>query len=362
MATLDQLPAEQRAIIELVLQQQRSYADLSGMLGMSAARVKELARDALGELSPRTYGRVDPEWRGQVADYLLGQQSGPESTATRGHLKSSEAARAWANSLLDALDPLYGNGARPEIPEAGAPEPVRRSRSRERTGSPLAERRPRERAPRKPREPLSPEAERVVRRRRLIGGGIAALVAAGIAALLIFVVLGGDDEKKKAGGSAAKAGGTPVPLGQLALKPVNGQKGQGQAILVRANGQLQLVVAARGLQPNQRGKNGQPGSAYEVWLFNSPKDAKSIGAQVTDQQGNYQGAGPLPKNFDKFQSINVSREPIDRNESYSGDTVLSGKLSSLKAVDPNAAAQAQQQQQQQQQGQQGAQGQTTPQP
>lgn len=360
MATLDQLPAEERAIIELVLQQQRSYEDLSGMLGVSSARVKELARSALSELSPRTYDRVDPAWRGQLADYLLGQQAGPESTATRGHLKSSEAARAWAGSLLDALDPLYGDAARPEIPEAGAPEPVRRGRRERPAASPLSERRARE--PSTPRRPLSPEAEAIVRRRRLMGA-LAALGAAAIAAVLIFVVFaGGDSKDKKATAAPQTAAGQAIPLGQLVLKPLGGEKGQGQAVIARAKGRLQLVVSARGLAPNQRGKGGAAGTAYEVWLYNSPKSAKSIGAQVTDQKGNYQGAGPLPKDFTKFKYIDITREPIDQNEAYSGQTVLRGKLSQLQVIQPGGGQQGGAQGGTGAQGQPGAGGGTATQP
>src|SRR3954447_2586655 len=121
MATLDQLPAEQRAIVELVVQRGRSYEALADVLQVPAERVRELARDALTELSPRTAARVDPEWRGKVADYLLGQQPSPDQRATREYLKESETARAWALSLLDSLDPLYPNGAAPAVPE---PDPV----------------------------------------------------------------------------------------------------------------------------------------------------------------------------------------------------------------------------------------------
>ena len=48
---------------------------------------------------------------------MLGQQSGPEATATKGHLRRSEAARSWARSLLDSLEQLYENGSVPAIPE-----------------------------------------------------------------------------------------------------------------------------------------------------------------------------------------------------------------------------------------------------
>ena len=117
MATFDQLSAEQRAIVELVLRQERTYDELADMLGMPEARVRELARDALVELAPVSVRGVEEDWRGQLADYVLGQQTGPEATATRGHLRRSEAARTWARSLLDSLEQLYDNGSMPAIPE-----------------------------------------------------------------------------------------------------------------------------------------------------------------------------------------------------------------------------------------------------
>src|SRR3954447_14148457 len=123
MATFDQLPAEQRAIIELVVARGRSYDALADVLQVSTERVRELAREALVELSPVSARRVDGQWRSRVADYLLGQQAGREAAATRDHLAGSEAARTWALSLLDALDMLFGDEV-PEIPEAGAAEPA----------------------------------------------------------------------------------------------------------------------------------------------------------------------------------------------------------------------------------------------
>src|SRR4051812_11538520 len=122
MATFDQLAADQRAIIEIVLRQDKSYEQIGEMLDLPPPRVRGLARAAWGELAPFTAEFVDAQWRGQLADYVLGQQTGPEAQATRGHLRRSEPARIWAYSLLDALDDFYAAGARPEIPvgEAGA--------------------------------------------------------------------------------------------------------------------------------------------------------------------------------------------------------------------------------------------------
>src|SRR3954454_19269424 len=120
MATLDQLPAEQRAIVELVVQRGRSYDALADGLQVPSERVRELARDAPVARAPRTPQPVDDQWRGKVADYLLGQQPQADQRATRAYLKESETARAWALSLLDSLDPLYPNGASPVVPEPDA--------------------------------------------------------------------------------------------------------------------------------------------------------------------------------------------------------------------------------------------------
>src|SRR3954454_14343219 len=103
MATFDQLPAEQRAIIELVVTRGRSYDALADVLQVPATRVRELALDALVELSPVTAQRDDTQWRSQVPNYVPGQQTGADSTATRTDLKRAELARTWALLLLDSL-------------------------------------------------------------------------------------------------------------------------------------------------------------------------------------------------------------------------------------------------------------------
>ena len=107
MASYDQLSAQQRAIVDLILKRGQSYDQLADTLGMPEARVRELARDALTSLAPVSAAAVDEGWRAQIADYLLGQQAAPEAAATRGQLRRSEAARAWSRSVLDSLEHLY---------------------------------------------------------------------------------------------------------------------------------------------------------------------------------------------------------------------------------------------------------------
>lgn len=343
MATFDQLPAQQKAIIELVLRRGQTYEDLADMLGMSEARVRDLAREALSELSPRSAARVDDDWRGQVADYILGQQSGPESNATKGHMKRSEAARAWAYSLLDALDDLYGeNGDRPVIPDGDAGGARRaRTASTKAAAAPARKARPRpardededddeaDDDDERRRSPLSPEAARVVKRRRLfaLGGGLLALIAA---ALVVFVWSPWSDDEKKASASEEQAQARIVK--RVVLQPLDrsDRESAGLAVIGEQDGKLSLIVTAQ-LPRNKETE------AYEVWLYNSKTDAVSLGAQQTDQAGIYQGAGPLPADYEKYKYFDISREKIDRKAAHSGTSILRGEIASASTEQSGGA-------------------------
>jgi len=314
MATFDQLSPEKRAIVELVLQQGKTYPELADMLGIPEARVRELARDALVELAPVSVRGVEEDWRGQLADYVLGQQAGPEATATKGHLRRSEAARSWARSLLDSLEQLYVNGSVPAIPEGERGRAARRpaaaaaSAPSESAGAPRG---------------LS-TADPVMRRRLLAGAGAAALVLL-LAVLLwpIGVLTGGDDDSGTARGDDVQpAAQTTTDQGEQAA---NGPAGI--AIVVDRNGKKQLLVQAARLAPS--GQN----EGYYVWLYNSPNDARSLGGQVTDQQGNYQAVGAFPADYAKYKYIDVTKQAIGNstNVKHSGESVLRGPMPKVRS-------------------------------
>jgi hypothetical protein len=311
MATLDQLSADQRAIVELLLQRGKSYDELAELLGMNEDRVRELAREALLTLTPVTAGQVESDWRGQLADYVLGQQTGPEATATKGHLRRSEAARAWTRSLLDSLEALYENGL-PQVPAGERAIRERKPRQTDREEGAAAP----------SRLALSPAAREAVRRRRMLAGGGAAIALLLVIVLLwpIGVLTGSSDNGKKSSNSSAPAAQT----GRTA----------GIAVIAQRGSQRQVIVQAT-LPPNRQRE------AYEVWLYNSRTDAKSLGAQVTNAQGGYQGAGPLPNDYARFRYIDISREPIDRNRAHSGVSVLRGTLPRLKTPSASKKNQAQ---------------------
>jgi hypothetical protein len=296
VATFDKLSAEQRAIVELVLQRGKEYGELSEMLGVPEPRVRELARDALVDLAPVSARRVEEDWRGQLADYVLGQQSGPEATATRGHLRRSEAARTWARSLLDSLEQLYDDGSMPAIPEGERPARSRR--------------------PQEPAAGARPSDPDAVRRRRAIAlaGGLAAVALLAILLWPVGVLTGGDGDEPEstaaADTAAAEAGGVALFFGQ------------GQ--------QRVLQITATGLEPST------DRFAYQVWLYDSRDRARSLGGQVTDRNGTFQAVtDKLPDGFEDYRYIDISREPIDRKSDHSGQSVLRGRMPELGQVRGN---------------------------
>ena len=283
MATFDQLGPKQRAIIELVLRRGQTYDEISEMLGMPVHRVRELAREALVELAPATARSVDDQWRGQLADFLLGQQTGPESRATEGHLESSEEARLWAASLLDSLDTLYEDGNRPTVP-AAAPARGPRRRRRAEPAPPTTDREeadapagregahaPGGRAPGRRRDGAAaraPSSEGARGEPRRGGATVSGptkrrqtiiAVAAGVAVLalviggVVYALTVGEEDRasappppSQAGGSGQPGGGgAPAPggapaggqpgqpkiLGQIPLEALPGEEGEGRATL-----------------------------------------------------------------------------------------------------------------------------------
>jgi hypothetical protein len=126
-------------------------------------------------------------------------------------------------------------------------------------------------------------------------------------------------------------------VGGVVLQPVEGAEGAasgqpaGAAAFVERGGRVQLVVQGSNLEPT---KNRQ---AYEVWFYNSRRDAVSVGAQVTNREGDYQAAtapGRLPRNFQNYRYIDMSLEPVDDDEGHSGDSVLRGSLKSATTGGP----------------------------
>ncbi|HET8757395.1 MAG TPA: sigma factor-like helix-turn-helix DNA-binding protein, partial [Solirubrobacteraceae bacterium] len=114
MTPLDTLAPDQRAVLELVLRQGRSYGELSELLGIPERDVRARADAGLRALAGDGAAGVDT---GRIADWLLGQQPEAEADRTRTAVARSDDARAWAATAAERLREL-GGAAVPDVPAA----------------------------------------------------------------------------------------------------------------------------------------------------------------------------------------------------------------------------------------------------
>src|ERR671931_1065185 len=112
MTPLDTLAPDQRAVLELVLRQGRSYGELSELLGIPERDVRARADAGLRALAGEAEAGVDT---GRIADWLLGQQPDAEAERTRKAVARSAAASAWAGAAAERLHELDGASV-PEVP------------------------------------------------------------------------------------------------------------------------------------------------------------------------------------------------------------------------------------------------------
>jgi hypothetical protein len=289
MDSPDRLPGDQRAVLQLVLGQGRSYGEIAAMLSIAPAQVRDRAHAALDALGPPT--TLPDGDRGRIADYLLGQLPAAEAGEVRDSLARSPGQRAWARVVSSELRPIAA-GSLPELPD-GAIAPA------DPTGEAPATEAPATAATATPNTPRSSRTGGIVL--------LSILAVAAIAAILIFVVIkpggGGGHADPSNGGrasvpptSSAAPGGSSTPgtsstssrssssstsssqsatiVGQINLAPPSGGTKVTGTALVLAQGSLKgLGIEAVHVPPNTT----KPRNDYAVWLYNSPTDAKRLG-------------------------------------------------------------------------------------
>src|SRR5947209_12611266 len=113
MTALEELPPDQRAVLELVLKRGRSYDEIARLLRIDRAGVRQRALAAFDALGPRT--SVGPERRALITDYLLGALPPRVSEDVRARLAREWAARAWARVIASELATVASEPL-PEIP------------------------------------------------------------------------------------------------------------------------------------------------------------------------------------------------------------------------------------------------------
>lgn len=325
MASLESLNDGQRAVLQLMLRQGKSYDDLASMLKTDLAGVRSRARGAIAAVGPDA-STIGEERRDEIADYLLGQQTASQRAATREYLEGSPAGRSWARAVATTLAPI-GADALPDIP---------------------AER----------EEVAASAGEQEVQRSsqlgtRLIYAGAGVVVA--IAIILVLSLGGGGDDNGGSGNAATTTtpGALTTPKGdkiqvvaQASLLPPEGStsKAKGNAAIVKFpdNGQYRFGMDVTGLPP------GRPrGGAYGVWLYTSKTKKRFLGFpdMTVGKDGKLQTVSDLSPNSPIYAAVLLTRETAN-SPKQPGGIVLAARM--ITAADV-----AQQQQQQ-------AQTQTTP--
>ncbi|MCW3017691.1 MAG: hypothetical protein JWO02_4783 [Solirubrobacterales bacterium] len=262
MSRLDELPADQKATLQLLLKQGKSYDELAGLLRLEPGAVRERALNALDALGPETTVGLSPERQDEISDYLLGQQTASERAATRAFLEGSAAGRSWARSVSSELRPLAGE-ALPDIPAEAA-------EIDEAFGALTARAQARERQEQSSK----------------VGGVLLLLGAAAIIAVLVVLVVSrlGDDNT-----GTTKANTTPTSTtGTTGTTGTSTTANGGIESQIELKSTTSNALAAAFIL-NQNGKrvlgiNGQnfPASDpkvfnYAVWLYSSPSKAFRLG-------------------------------------------------------------------------------------
>ncbi len=352
MPSIESLPADQRAVLELVLRRGRSYDEIARLLSIDRAGVRQRALAALDTLGPQT--RVTPDRRALITDYLLDALPSPVASEVRERLGSSASERAWARAVASELADLAERPL-PEIPTNGrasrargggrrAPVAAATGRGAEPptatvteadteaapasngAGTPTGSLARSNGTPRE-RPPHTPGSRR--------GGALllGLLAALALALVLVFVVFGGTGHKHAATAahrSRAKAATTaaaPRIVAQIPLKPPSGAKSPiGLAEVLAAQNQVGVAIAAEGLPANSK----NPPNAYAVWLYNSPSDSSLLGfvSPAVGSSGQLKTAGGLPSNASHFHRLIVTLETRSKPKTP-GKIVLEGTLTQL---------------------------------
>lgn len=317
------LSADQRAMLELLLERGQSYEDLCLLLDLSEPEVRARARAALIEL-----GGADPDRRVGLTDYLLGQADPIGRADAVRHLKEDPDDHRLAAGLVSALREVAPGAELPKLPaEPSGGRFLRRAPSAETeparedaapaAGSPPSPGPSRRRAPGRLSE-LSSSQTRLI-------------VALGSAAVILIAVVlgvtgafGGGGE----GGSSATTTSTTAAadqsIEQVPLRPSDGGDASGTATFGIATGDQPFVdLDISKLEPAPQGK------AYVLWLMIAKDQGHPLQPFQVNQDGTYSERIPIQSFLTELaartQFVDVSlseQKPLLKavNEAVNGDT------------------------------------------
>jgi hypothetical protein len=368
MASLETLPPDQRAVLQMVLGRGRRYDDIANMLSIDRASVRDRALEALDALGPDT--GVPDVRRQLITDYLLGQLPARVANQTRERLARSPTERAWARVVASELAPL-ASGPLPEIPSAPS-EPEEAAPSEPQEAAP-AETEAEEAPPAEAEETVPAEKEPAAARRaepvgaaagtvpataareaeaqrakpraaakapsaparkvsRLGGAILLGVGAAVVIAVVVIFVVTGSSSKKSAPANAttptsstSPAGSTTAtPVAQINLLSPRSKSTAGIAEVLKQGNNMAIAIVGQGLPANSKH------DAYAVWLYNSANDAMRLGFvnPGVGKNGRLETTGPLPANASHFKQLLVTIE-TNANPKSPGQIILQGNLTGV---------------------------------
>ena len=308
MASLQSLNDEQRAVLQLLLRQGKSYDDIAALLRSDPAKIRARARGAVAALGPDP-GDIGTERRDEISDYLLGQQTASQRAATREYLQSSSAGRSWARTAAAELRPIGGETL-PDIP-AEREEVAKAFDALDR---------------RTARQEQVKRSSQLGTKLLLAGVG----VIVGIAVILALRLGdgdgddGGDGAASSATTTATATATTPANLqttptgdkfqivAQGTLAPPRGVESgaRGQVAIVRFpdNNQFRFALTAERLRPSRKG------AAYGIWLYTSDDKKQFLGFPDTNvgQDGKLQTVSDLSPETPAYGAVLLTRETADK--------------------------------------------------
>lgn len=337
----DRLAPDQRAAVELVLRQGRSYGELSDLLGMPEETIRTRARGGLAALAPDL---PTPARSGEIADWLLGQQSQAHAERTRALLLAEPEAHRWAAQVAAPLREIPGGDAVPALP-TGPDKPRVNGKV-----TPAATTKPGDAAADEDswfdddaadESAVAPERDDVAPTResssRLGGALLIGAALAIVAVVLAFVFTRGTDEPETSAGTPPTATATPsttaVAANQVLLRGPAGSTAVGLMELFRANDDtVRFAIAAQGIAANAEGER------YSIWLTRENGEPRLLGdvRDAVKQDGQLTAAGPGNDDTDEFldwlqtyQRVAITQD--EKGAKEPGKVILSGDL-------PTAAA------------------------
>jgi hypothetical protein len=256
---LDDLDPLSRALLDLSVKRGMSDEEIAGILGTDSDSVLEnrvaLLRSLAEQVAPESADADLPELQAAVADRLYGDPE-PEIQAPEEPVAYDEPVEPAAS-----VEPQ---------PMAAAPASKRRS----------------------PFAVLLP-----------------LLILVALVAGIVLIASGGGDDSGEPAGERPESSAPDQPAKaepqRARLTALGGGNARGTATV--DGNRLRLRVT--GLPKDGR---------YQVWLYDSIIDARSLGRLSAD--GTLRAT--LPANAGEFKYVDVSREPADANPNHSGQSVL----------------------------------------